>query len=225
MLRTSSHLSPHIPLLTGASGDFESMAAGSALNILLASPEVVGFAKTGGLADVSGYLPRALAKLGHNVAIIQPLYSCVRRGPNRLQPTDNWLPVPIGGQIVPARLWKSTLPDSEVTVYLVENADLFERDDPAFGRGLYQTTGPDGSKRDYPDNSYRFIFFSRAVMEAIRCLDVPCDILHGNDWQTGLLPAYLRELYQNRPGYRQIRSLHTIHNIAYQGVFPGRTMG
>src|SRR5580700_7286407 len=130
------------------------MAAGSSsLNILLASSEVVGFAKTGGLADVSGYLPRALAQRGHQIAIIQPLYRCVRYGPNPIQPTEHWLPVPIGGNIVPTRLWKSTLPHSEVPVYLVENADLFERDDPAFGRSLYQTTAQDGGKRDYPDNA------------------------------------------------------------------------
>src|SRR5271166_3074197 len=114
------------------------MVAGhSPLNILLASSEVVGFAKTGGLADVSGYLPRALAQSGHQIAIIQPLYRCVRYGPNPIEPTEHWLPVPIGGQIVPTRLWKSVLPRSNVPVFLVENADLFERDDPALGRNLY----------------------------------------------------------------------------------------
>jgi starch synthase len=197
------------------------MAAGSTpLNILLASSEVIGFAKTGGLADVSGYLPRALAQHGHRVAIIQPLYRCVRYGPNPIEPTEHFLPVPIGGNIVPTRLWKSTLPQSSVPVYLIENADLFERDDPAFGRNLYQTLAPDGGKRDYPDNAYRFIFFCRAVMEAIPALGFLPDILHANDWQTGLLPVYLRELYCNRPAFKKLRSLFTIHNIAYQGVFP-----
>jgi starch synthase len=196
------------------------MAAGSTpLSILLASSEVVGFAKTGGLADVSGYLPRALARHGHTVAVVVPLYRCVRHGPNPIKPTDHWLPVPMGGQIIPCRLWRSTLTRSDVPVYLVENADLYERDDPAFGRGLYHTTGHDGSIHDYPDNAYRFIFFSRAVMEAVPVLGFTPDILHANDWQTGLLPAYQRELYRNRPAYRNLRSLLTIHNIAYQGVF------
>jgi starch synthase len=206
--------------IPGATGAYRSMAAGTPLNILLASPEVGGFAKTGGLADVAGSLPRALAKLGHTVAVIQPLYRCVRRGPVPIQPTEHWLPVPIGGQIVPTRLWKSTLPQSDVTVYFVENADLFERDDPAYGRGLYQTTGADGGKYDYPDNAYRFTFFCRAVMEAVPCLGFIPDILHANDWQTGLLPVYLHELYRNRQAYRKLRSLLTVHNIAYQGVFP-----
>ncbi len=129
------------------------------LNILLASSEVIGFAKTGGLADVSGYLPRALARLGHNLAIIQPLYRCVRYGPNPIQATEFWLPVPIGGQIVPTRLWKTKLPHSEVPVYLVENAELFERDDASFGRGLYQFNTPDGGKLDYPDNAAPLYFF------------------------------------------------------------------
>jgi starch synthase len=195
------------------------MAAGEPLGILLASSEVVGFAKTGGLADVSGYLPRALARAGHRVAIIQPLYRCVRYGPRPIHPTEYWLPVPIGGQIIPARLWTATLPDSDVTVYLVENSDLFERDDPAFGRGLYQVSDEHGVKRDYGDNFYRFTFFCRAVMEAVPCLGFQPDILHANDWQTGLLPVYLRELYRHRPAYRKLRSLFTIHNIAYQGVF------
>src|SRR5688572_14440380 len=143
------------------------MAAGAApLSILLASSEVVGFAKTGGLADVSGYLPRALARLGHKVAIILPLYRCIRHGPNPIHPTDHWLPVPLGGQIIPTRLWRSSVADTDIPVYLIEHADFFERDDPAFGRSLYQYTGLDDIKRDYHDNAARFTFFCRAVMEA-----------------------------------------------------------
>jgi starch synthase len=197
------------------------MAAGaSPLSILLASSEVVGFAKTGGLADVCGYLPRALARLGHSVAIILPLYRCIRHGPNPIEPTDHWIPVPLGGQIIPTRLWRSALPGSNVPVHLIEHADFFERDDPAFGRSLYQYSGLDGIKRDYHDNVARFTFFSRAVMEAIPLLGSAPDILHANDWQNGLLPAYLRELYRNRPAWKDLRTLFTIHNIAYQGVFP-----
>ena len=197
------------------------MAAGmTPLSILVAGSEVVGFAKTGGLADVAGYLPRALAKRGHNVAVVLPLYRCVRYGPNKIQPTDHWLPVPLGGQIIPTRLWRSTLPYSDVPVFLIEHPDLFERDDPSHGRGLYHSTGPDGSKRDYADNAYRYLFFCRAAMEAINFIGFEPDILHANDWQTGLMPVYLRELYQHRPAYKKLRTLFTIHNIAYQGVFP-----
>lgn len=196
------------------------MAAGaSSHSVLFASSEVVGFAKTGGLADVCGYLPRVLSRQGHRVAVIMPLYRCVREGSTPIDRTEYMLPVHIGGQFIPTRLWRSTLPRSDVPVYLVENTDLFERDDPAFGRGIYQTLAHDGSKRDYSDNAYRFIFFSRAVMEAISCLGFTPDVLHANDWQTGLLPAYLSELYRHRPAYKNVKSLFTIHNIAYQGVY------
>lgn len=202
-------------------GDSESMIAeASSLSILLASSEVVGFAKTGGLADVSGYLPRALARLGHRVAVIMPLYRCVRNGNHRIEPTEHWLPVPLGGQIIPSRLWRSAFEGSAVPVYLIEHGEFFERDDPAFGRSLYQYSGLDEIKRDYHDNVARFTFFCRAVMEAIPALGFAPDILHANDWQTGLLPAYLRELYRNRPAWKNLRALFTIHNIAYQGVFP-----
>lgn len=188
--------------------------------ILLASSEVVGFAKTGGLADVSGYLPLALARRGHPVAVIMPLYRSVRTGKQPIHPTEHILGVPLGRTIIPSRLWRTELPDSNVPVFLIENADFFERDDHARGLGIYQRTLPDGRKSDYPDNCARFTFFSRAIMEATPYIGFPADILHVNDWQTGLVPVYLRELYRHRPEYRRIRTLFTIHNIAFQGAFP-----
>lgn len=189
-------------------------------SVLLASSEVVGFAKTGGLADVCGYLPLALARRGHPVAVVMPLYRGVRLGKIPIHPTEHILAVPLGRTILPARLWRSELPDSDVPVFLIENADFFERDDPAKGLGIYQRTTPDGRKADYPDNCARFIFFSRAVMEAAPYVGFPPDILHANDWQTGLIPVFLRELYRHRPDFRRMRTLFTIHNIAYQGAFP-----
>ena len=98
---------------------------------------------------------------------------------------------------VQGRLWRSALPDSDVPVYLVENADYFDRDDPDAGRGLYQFTPPGGGISDYPDNCARFVFFCRAVLEAVRLLDFWPDVLHLNDWQTGLVPVYLREFYRH----------------------------
>jgi starch synthase len=189
-------------------------------SILLASSEVVGFAKTGGLADVSGYLPLALARRGHPVAVVMPLYRSVRNGKQPIRPTEQILGVPLGRTIIPARLWRSELPDSDVPVFLIENADFFERDDPSRGLGIYQRGTPDGRKVDYADNCARFTFFSRAIMEAIPYIGFPPDIIHANDWQTGLVPVYLRELYRHRPDYRRIRTLFTIHNIAFQGAFP-----
>jgi starch synthase len=187
--------------------------------LLFVASEAVGFAKTGGLADVVGALPRALARRGYNCAIILPLYHGTRAGKVPLTRTDHTFSVPIGNRSVPGTLWQATLPDSNVPVYLIEQAEYFDRDDPDQGRGLYQLTLPDGQKRDYPDNCERFTFFCRAVLEAVRLLNYWPDVLHANDWQTGLIPVYLREVYGQQPGYDRVRTLFTIHNIAYQGQF------
>src|SRR6185369_13429728 len=101
---------------------------------------------------------------------------------------------------------------------------FFERDDPSAGRGLYQYS-EHGGKRDYPDNGERYLYFCRAVLEMLPALNFWPDIIHCNDWQTGLIPVYLRELYgraQHR--YERPRTLLTIHNIAYQGQFPPLVM-
>ncbi|HEV3256269.1 MAG TPA: glycogen synthase GlgA [Gemmataceae bacterium] len=195
------------------------MPEGAKYKLLLAASEVVGFAKTGGLADVAGSLPRALARRGHQCAIILPLYRGARTGPVHVAPTEHVFTVPIGPRTVRGRLWRSTLPDSDVPVYLVEQPEYYDRDDLAHGRGLYHFTLPNGQKRDYPDNCERYIFFSRAVLEALRLLDYWPDVVHNNDWQTGLVPVYLNEEYRRRAGYERIRTLFTIHNIAYQGIF------
>jgi starch synthase len=193
--------------------------------VLLAASEVVPFAKTGGLADVAGSLPRALARRGHRCAVILPLYRCARAGKIPLQRLDGNFSVPIAGRAVTGSLWQASLPDASVPVYLVEQPAYFERDDPAQGRGLYQLNLPDGKKSDYPDNCERFVFFSRAVLEAIRLLDYWPDVLHNNDWQTGLVPVYLREEYGRRLApdlrarFNRIRTIFTIHNLAYQGLF------
>jgi starch synthase len=189
-------------------------------SVLFAASEVVGFAKTGGLADVAGYLPRALARRGHRVAVVMPLYRGVRLGKVPIHPTEIILGVPLGRSTLPCRLWRTQLPGSDVPVFLVENSDFFERDDPAKGTGIYQRTTPDGRKTDYADNCARFTFFCRAVLEAATHVGFAPDILHGNDWQTGLVPVFLRELYRHRADYRRMRTLFTIHNIAYQGAFP-----
>jgi starch synthase len=187
--------------------------------LFLAASEVAGFAKTGGLADVAGSLPRALANRGHECAVILPLYRSIRTGKTPISATEHTFSIPIGNRTVSGRLWQSVLPASSVPVYLVEQADFFDRDDPVRGQGLYQFTLPNGQKRDYSDNCERFIFFDRAVLETMRLLDFWPDVVHLNDWQTGLVPVYLREVYRHRPGYDGVRSVFTIHNIAYQGIF------
>jgi starch synthase len=202
------------------------------MKILLAASEVVGFAKTGGLADVVGSLPRALARRGHECAVILPLYRSSRRAKAPPQSTAHSFTVQIGHRAVPGRVWLSRLPDSDISVYLIEQADFFDRDDSTQGRGLYQWTTTAGEKRDYADNCERFTFFCRAILESLPLLGCWPDVLHANDWQTGLIPVYLKEIYgpasrdsfalpakRRSVGFDRIRTLFTIHNIAYQGTF------
>jgi starch synthase len=195
------------------------------MKVLMAASEVVGFAKTGGLADVAGSLPRALAGLGHDCAVFLPLYRCCRAARPAPEPTEHTFSILVGPRAYPGRLWRSTLPGSDVPAYLVEQPELYDRDDPAQGRGLYQFTTPDGRKHDYSDNCTRFIFFCRAVLEALPLTGFWPEVLHANDWQTGLVPVLLREFYRKqgpfglRERYGRVRTLFTIHNIAYQGAF------
>jgi starch synthase len=178
------------------------------MNILLASSEVVPFAKTGGLADVAGALPQELEKLGHNVTVFMPSYACVHKVGMMIEPTGVELKIPVNQDIVIGRLLKSKIPDTKVDVYFVEHAEYFDRP---------QLYGEQGS--DYPDNCERFTFFCRSVLESIRLLGLDVDVIHANDWQTGLLPALLKCEYAENPIYSDIASLITIHNLAYQGVF------
>ena len=159
-----------------------------------------------------------------------PLYRSVRYAGKPPEPTGLTFTIPMGPKIVQGSLWRSGLPPTKpqgapIPVYLIEQPDYFERDDPKLGQGIYQFTDATGQKRDYTDNSERYGFFCRAVLEAIRLLDFWPDVLHVNDWQTGLVPVYLREIYPRqarspyRARYARIKTLCTIHNLAYQGTF------
>jgi starch synthase len=174
----------------------------------MATSEAVPFAKTGGLADVCGALPVELEQLGHEVSLILPAYRQTLAAGLPLEPTSFRFEIPIGSKTVRGQLLKGQLPGSSVPVYLVEQQQYFDR------AGLYQDGG-----EDYKDNCERFVFFCRAVVEAIRLLDLRVDIVHANDWQTGLIPAYLKLECHHMPGYEGIGTLFTIHNMAYQGVF------
>ncbi len=178
------------------------------MRIVLATSEAAPFAKTGGLADVSASLPVELDRLGQDVAVIMPAYREVLRAGLPIKPTGIELTIPIGRKTVPGRLLEGRFPNSDVPVYFVEQPDYFDRDE------LYQVAG-----KDYPDNCERFVFFSRAVMEAVRLLEFDVDILHANDWQTGLVPAYHKIEYRNVPRFERSASLMTVHNLSYQGTF------
>lgn len=178
------------------------------MNILLAASEAVPFAKTGGLADVVAALPAALERLGHRAVVFLPGYLGALGGGQAIEPTHVRVSVPIGSKTVEGTLLKSRLPDSQVDVYFIKQDEYYLRDE------LY---GVNGS--DYVDNCERFVFFCRAVLESVRQLSLRIDVVHAHDWQTGLIPAYLKTIYRGLPGFEQIASLFTIHNLAYQGTF------
>jgi len=188
------------------------------MHVVLASSEAVPFCKTGGLADVCGALPLELTRLGVQTTLILPAYAAVQAAGITLEPTGITLQIPIASKIVSARILLAHLPvpdaphgdsiGAEVPVYFIDQPEYFHRP------GLYQENGV-----DYSDNCERFVFFSRAVMEAIRQLSLRVDILHCNDWQTALIPALLKIEYGFLPGFENATSLLTVHNLAYQGTF------
>ncbi len=183
------------------------------MNIILVSSEVVPFAKTGGLADVCGALPQELENLGHDVTVFMPGFrQCFQAESEHpeieIEKPDITFSVPLGTKLVDGEFFMSTIPGSTVTIYFVGNDNFFGRDK------LY---GEDGS--DYADNSQRFVFFCRAVIESIRLLELSPDLLHCNDWQAGLLPALLKLECEQNEQYANIATLMTVHNLAYQGSF------
>ena len=178
------------------------------LKILFAASEVAPFAKTGGLADVAGSLPAALASQGHQVVIVMPFYRSVRESSFNLKRYEKSLFIPYQGQKLEAGIYTTKL-KRNAQVCFIRREEFFDRS------GLYGT-----SEGDYFDNPERFIFFSRSVLELTKLLGFQPDVIHCHDWQTSLIPVYLRSLYTNDPLLARVRSVFTIHNLAYQGVFP-----
>ena len=177
------------------------------LKVLMVASEATPYAKTGGLADVVGSLPRALARLGHQVAVVLPRYGAIEvRDFRRIY--DN-LDIWFGPNRYRSFIYQTGDP---VTVYFVDCPELFYRP------GLYGTAAG-----DYPDNHVRFAVFARAALEICRWIFRP-DILHCHDWQAGLIPAYLHSTFANDPTFIATRTLFTIHNIGYQGIFPARVL-
>jgi starch synthase len=174
------------------------------MNILMVASEAAPFVKTGGLADVLGALPAALAERGEQMAVVLPAY---RENHYPRAPRDAYrsLWIPIGpGYLVDIR----ACTERGVTYYFVECPALYDRD------GIYGT--PSG---DYSDNHLRFAVLSMAAIGVARHLFRP-DILHLHDWQAALVPVYLREHFSGDPTFLGVKTLLTIHNLGYQGLFP-----
>ncbi|HLY66794.1 MAG TPA: glycogen synthase [Chloroflexota bacterium] len=177
------------------------------MKILIAAAEAVPFAKVGGLADVTGALPKALKQLGHDVRLVIPKYQRIQDAKFGIEPVIRELPVPMDSHVELGQV-KETLLGGDVPVYLVDSEKFFDRE------GVY----------GYPDDDERFIFFSRAVLEMLPQLGWTPDVLHCNDWHTAIIPNWLRTLYSEDPAFNRIATLFTIHNLAYHGIFGNRVL-
>ncbi|MCG2712439.1 MAG: glycogen synthase GlgA [Candidatus Omnitrophica bacterium] len=165
------------------------------MKVLFCSSEVVPFAKTGGLADVAGTLPPALEEAGVQIKIVMPRYRCVDVKKFKLKKLDD--------ETFSTKIGKN------VEVLFLEKKRFFDRD------GLYQQNG-----LDYPDNLDRFTYYCLQTLNLIKKINFKPDIIHCNDWQAGLIPIYLKETFTNDQFYKNIKTIFTIHNLGYQGLFP-----
>ena len=182
------------------------------MKVAVVSFEVYPLAKVGGLADVAGALPKALRKKGVDVSIFMPFHKKVKDNVKKLAlPLEKVLDefdLGLGTQ-EKASLFKTVLPNTEIPVYLVDNAHYFSSEE------VY------GS----PDGGEQAIFFTKAVLESMKKMGKTFDIIHANDWQTGLLPVYLKTVYSKDPFFSSMATVYTIHNLGYQGVFDRSYMG
>lgn len=176
------------------------------MHIALVASEMTPFVKSGGLADVVGALPVAMARMGHQATCVLPLYRAIDRKKWKLADTKETVEVSMGKKKVSASVfWAGHL---GVDVFFVEHPPYWDRD------GLYG----DGHD-DYADNAERFSFFCRAALAVLNTLEQPPQVIHAHDWQAGLVPVYLSEYRKAYPALSRAGTVFTIHNLAYQGLF------
>ncbi len=180
------------------------------LKVLYLTAECVPFAKTGGLADVAGALPKAICALGHDVRIMMPRYGRVEIEKFELRRVLETVAVPMDERTETAAIYEGSIgANSGLTpVYFVDSPRYFDR------QGIYM----------YPDDAERFIFFSRAALETCRTMGWQPDIIHCNEWHTALIPNWLKTVYRDDPFFSSIATLYTAHNLEYQGIFGYRIL-
>jgi starch synthase len=172
------------------------------LKILFLSAEAVPFAKVGGLADVAGALPKAIRALGHDIRLMIPRYGTIRSDQFHMQKVGDPFPIPLGPGEEYVHLAEATL-DGSVPVYLIWNEHYFSSRDRVYG---------------FEDDAQRFAVFGRASLAALKLLDWQPDVIHANDWHTGIVPTWLGTEGRRDSFYRDIATLFTIHNLTYQGI-------
>lgn len=177
------------------------------MKILFAAAEGSPFVKTGGLADVIGALPKALLKAGHDIRLVMPKYRTIPDSFKEKQEHLGTTSVYVG--------WREqycgvdSLLFEGIPVYFIDNEYYFGRD------GIY----------GYGDDGERFAYFSRAVLDMLPVIDFKPDVIHVHDWHTGPVPALLRHHYGSKPFYSGIKTVFTVHNLLYQGIFPYEVLG
>lgn len=184
------------------------------LSILISASEAVPFAKSGGLADVVGSLPKYLRRRGHDVRLVMPRYYKIDSGKQDLKLLPGILVVPMGilGDEYCA-VYEGRIPDTDIPVYFLEHEGYFGRS------GLY-----DEGNVEYPDNDRRFIFLSKGSLELCKLLDFYPDVVHANDWHTAAIPLLLNTSYRHDSHVGRAASVLTIHNMQYQGSFAPTSM-
>lgn len=183
------------------------------LNILIAASEVYPYAKTGGLADVVGALPRELRKLGHDVRVVMPRYYSINKEKCGLKPVDGALGTPMGvlGEVW-AGVYEGKMPNTDAPIYFIDHEQYFGR------KNLYTDDNGEG----YLDNDNRFSFFSKACLQLCKKINFKPDVIHVNDWHTAAIPVLLNTTYKNDDFLANTSTLLTIHNMQHQGNFyPG----
>jgi starch synthase len=177
------------------------------LKVLILAAEIVPFAKVGGLADVVGALPKALHELGHDVRLVMPRYRQVDPQRFQLSTVAENVSVSIGNFQVQVCVRQGEIGD-HIPVYMIDAPRFFDREN------IY----------GYTDDGERFILFCRAALEAMRTLSWSPDILHCNDWHTGIVPNWMHTIYRDDPFFADTATVYTIHNLAYQGIFGYRIL-
>jgi starch synthase len=187
------------------------------MRVVMVAAECLPFAKAGGLGDVIGVLPVELEKLGLDVSILLPRYRSIDLQKFGFQPyaVRSDARVTLGWEQLPYDVHVGAIPGSSVKVFLLGNNRFFDRD------GIYFDPG---TGKDFHDQADRWIFFNRAAMEFLKNETPNADIIHCHDHQTALIPAYLRRFYRHDGGFSRTRSVYTIHNLGYQGLFPREVM-
>lgn len=185
------------------------------LSILFVATEAEPFIKTGSIGDLAGSLPKTVKSLGHDIRVMLPGYSDIN---NRRFQIHNLLrmkdiEIPLGAATEHASIKSSYLSteNQKVLVYFLANDRFFNRE------GLYFHPL---TKKYFTDNDERFIFFCRGVLETLKRLRWQPDIIHCNDWQCGLIPAYLKSTYKNDPYFKNVRTVFTVYSLASHGTFP-----